>query len=136
MTNPHSAPDASPDISPFGPVASPSASSPSVPAGVAYGVIRGVLVALGGVLVAHKIIDEESLQQLVGGLLVVVPIIYSAFAKWWAEAKTQARETIALQAGVEAVRQGKLPDSTPTEAIGAKHAQMLIQDAKTQESGT
>lgn len=90
---------------------------------------RTLLSAAGGLLVAHGLTSQETMQDVVGAIMVLAPLIWGVVAKFRAESKAKVREHIALQAGVQAEREGKL-ESVPATAIGPLHAQAIIQEAK------
>jgi|GEM_PF-2682715 len=45
------------------------------------GVLRHVASAAGGVLVARGLIDEGTANELVGAVMVIVPIVWSVLQK-------------------------------------------------------
>lgn len=45
-------------------------------------VVRYLMVALGGVLVAKGYLTDEQLNDIVGGLLVLIPAMWGAYLTW------------------------------------------------------
>lgn len=99
-----------------------------IPNAVFWSAVRTLLSAVGGYLVGRGLISQEMMQELIGAATVLVPTVWGVVSKYRAEAKTQVREHIALQVGMQVVQDGKI--LAPPEAIGPSTAQSLIKEAK------
>ena len=67
----------------------------------ALSALRTILGILGGVLVAHGVVDSKIVEPLIGAAMAIVPIVWGVLQKYAAEKKTQAREAIALNVGIQ-----------------------------------
>jgi hypothetical protein len=99
--------------------------------------VRSILIGIGGVLAAQGItsVGGFSVQTIIGGIMMVAPLIWGIAQKYAAERATVARTTVAVQAGVAASQAGSglIPSSrassiTPVQAqaIIAAHAPLVI----------
>ena len=68
--------------------------------------VRTLLGAGGGVLVAHGYLSSGTANELLGALMILIPIGWGAFQKWQSEKKTQVREVAAVNAGVAVADSG------------------------------
>lgn len=94
-----------------------------------WSAVRTLLGALGGYLVGRGLIDQQTMQDVLGAGMVLLPLAWGVVNKLRAEGKVQVREAIAVQAGVQAERDGRI-GAMPVDLIGPDHAQALIQEAK------
>lgn len=61
---------------------------------VVLGVIRHIVTAFGGGLVTHGLATQNESNQLVGAVMMLVPIAFSVYDKWQAQGKlNQAKGT-------------------------------------------
>jgi hypothetical protein len=63
--------------------------------------IRNLLAAGGAALAAKGFIDEATVSQVIGSVMVIVPIVWGVWDKYRAERKTQIRVEEAKQAVLE-----------------------------------
>lgn len=61
---------------------------------------RTLLAAAGAWMATHKYIDAAAVNEIVGALMIAIPILWGVWDKYQAERKTKAREVIAVNAGV------------------------------------
>lgn len=86
----------------------------------ALSILRTVLIALGTWLVSRGYFTETALNDIVGGVMVVAPLIWGAWNKFTSERKTQAREVVAVNVGIlkadntEGITPLETPASAPT----------------------
>lgn len=73
--------------------------------------LRSLLIALGSFLSTHGWITQDQVNQLVGPLMVIIPIVWGVWNKYNAEKKTQARVEQAYNAGSS---QMPMPDPKKT----------------------
>lgn len=62
--------------------------------------IRSVLIIFGSILTAHGYASDETVKEVIGALMAVVPIVWGVWDKYRSENKTAAREVVAVNAGV------------------------------------
>lgn len=67
----------------------------------ALGALRNLLSFAAGILVARGVIDEMTALELVGAVMVILPIAWSIWNQYRAEHKTQVREMTAMQIGAD-----------------------------------
>lgn len=90
--------------------------------------IRTILVMMGTALAAHGYIDNGSVNEIVGAVMVIIPAVWGVWDKYRAEKATQARETVAVQAGVTAAAVASRPGpSMSVSNIDHPQAQRIIQ---------
>lgn len=92
-----------------------------------WGAIRTLLGVGAGVLIGKGIVDSATATTVIGALMTLIPLAWSAWDKKQTEAKTQAREAVAVQAGAAAQAAGVVvaqpppppppPPVTPAEII-------------------
>lgn len=87
--------------------------------------IRTLLGALGGFLAAHGILDQSTAQDVVGAIMVIIPIAWGMWAKYEDERAAKEREKVAVQAGVVAERNNHLLRVAST-SITTDKAQAII----------
>jgi hypothetical protein len=87
--------------------------------------VRTLLGALGGFLVTKGIIDSSTMQDVVGAIMVIIPVVWGAWDKYRAERATKEREKAAVQAGVVAERTNQLR-GVAAKDITHEHAQEII----------
>lgn len=108
--------------------------TPAQPTSAAiWSAVRTLLGALGGYLVGRGLIDQQTMQDVLGAVMVLAPLIWGVINKFRSESKMQVRENIAVQAGVQAERDGRI-GAMPAENIGPDHAQAIIQAVKEEKS--
>jgi len=59
--------------------------------------LRSILIAAGSSL---GLLSETTLNEVVGAVMVIIPIAWGIWDKFRAEAATQARETVAVNVGI------------------------------------
>jgi hypothetical protein len=89
-----------------------------------WSAIRSTLIALGGWLTAKGWIDNETLNALVGALMIALPALVGVLQKVSAERKARQLLAVAVQTGVTAVKVGAVDPSIP---ITPKFAAALIE---------
>lgn len=62
--------------------------------------IRSILIVLGSALVTKGVVDDATMQSIVGAVVTILPIVWGAWDKSLAEQKTKAREVVAVNAGI------------------------------------
>ena len=62
--------------------------------------VRSVLIAIGATLVAKGYLTNENVNAIVGGLLVIGPLIWGIMQKVFAEREAKARVVTALKVGI------------------------------------
>lgn len=62
--------------------------------------VRSVLIAIGATLVARGYLTNENANEITGGLLVIVPLLWGIAQKFWSERQTKTREVIAVNSGI------------------------------------
>jgi len=68
---------------------------------VILGWLRHLIGAAGGALVGAGLFDQDQSQQFQGALMILVPLLFSAYDKWSAQQK--ANQAILATAKVSAV---------------------------------
>ena len=63
-------------------------------------VLRSLLIVGGSWLTANGYLSGGNVEQLIGAICVLLPLLWGAIQKYHAERKTQAREAVALNVGV------------------------------------
>jgi hypothetical protein len=77
-------------------------------------VLRTMLGFGAGILVARGLLTETEAMELVGAAMVIFPLVWGILNKLRTEEKAQARETVAVEATVRAVKnQANLTVITP-----------------------
>ena len=61
---------------------------------------RSVLIAIGAALVARGYLSNENANEITGGLLVIVPLLWGIAQKFWSERGAKTREVIAVNSGI------------------------------------
>jgi hypothetical protein len=89
---------------------------------------RTLLAAAGAWLATHKYIDAESANEIVGAVMILIPILWGMWDKYRAERKTKAREAVAVNVGIKVADAtiGETPlvtaaDAPAVIASGAPH---------------
>jgi len=59
---------------------------------IALGVVRHVVTGWGGALVVHGWATQDQANQLVGAVMVIVPIAFSIYDKMQAQSKLKAAQ--------------------------------------------
>ncbi len=95
----------------------------------ALSLLRTTLAVAGGIAVGRGWITTEQSVEVGGALLVLVPAAWGFWNAYRSERATQAREHVAVQAGVVEARIDLR--GVPAEAISSDKAQDII--AKLQE---
>ena len=85
--------------------------------------IRSLLMVIGGVLASHGFLSESAVNEAIGAVMVILPAAYGIWDKYRAEAKTQVRETAAVQAGIAAA-----PTVSSAVAVSPEKAQAIIEN--------
>jgi hypothetical protein len=66
----------------------------------ALSVVRSVMIAAGAFTVTNGLMTQESFDQLVGAVLVLIPLLWGVWQKFQAERATKAKEVIAVHVGM------------------------------------
>lgn len=91
--------------------------------------VRSILIGIGGILAAHGItaVGGVSIESIIGIITMILPLLWGVFQKYQAERKTQARETVAVQAGVQATQaRAPIVSAIPAALITPSQAQTII----------
>jgi hypothetical protein len=70
--------------------------------------LRSILAVVGGSLVAHGVINEGAFNEILGAVMVIIPIAWGIVDKYLSEKKTKAREVVAVNAGIAVVATGEV----------------------------
>lgn len=62
--------------------------------------IRSILIAIGSILATRGYVDDETVQAMVGAVMVILPIVWGVADKIQAERAVKAREVVAVNAGI------------------------------------
>lgn len=62
--------------------------------------VRSILIAVGTILATKGIIDEGQWSIIVGALMAIIPAVWGIYDKIQSERKTNARENVAVNAGI------------------------------------
>jgi len=62
--------------------------------------VRTMLGVAGMWMATHKYIDADSVNEIIGAVMIVIPIVWGVWDKHRSEQATKAREVIAVNAGV------------------------------------
>jgi NADH:ubiquinone oxidoreductase subunit 6 (subunit J) len=89
----------------------------------ALSAVRTILAFLAGLAVSKGYLQADQATEIVGAVMVLVPLAWGMYQKRQAEASAQARETVAVQAGVAAPLSPAIAMS-----ISPARAQSIIQD--------
>lgn len=63
-------------------------------------VVRTMLAAAGGWMATHKYIDADTMNEIIGAVMVVIPIAWGIWDKFRSERATKAREVVAVNVGI------------------------------------
>jgi hypothetical protein len=66
----------------------------------ALSVARSVMIAAGTFLVTNGLLSQESFDQLLGAILVILPLLWGIWQKFQAERDAKKREVVAINVGV------------------------------------
>jgi len=69
--------------------------------------LRSILIAVGSLLTTMGWVDDQTVQSVVGVVMVALPLIWGVYDKFAAERRTQAREAIAVQDTVASFTEGE-----------------------------
>jgi len=72
------------------------------------GALRTLLAAAGAWMATHKYIPADSANEIVGAVMIIIPILWSRWDKLQSERKTQLREVAAVNAGVAVAGTGSV----------------------------
>ncbi len=62
--------------------------------------LRTLLAAAGAWMATHKYIDADAANEIVGAIMIIVPIAWGVWDKYRSEAATKAREAVAVNVGI------------------------------------
>lgn len=74
-------------------------------------IIRNVLSAVGGYLTGKGMVSAEVVQQGIGVVMVVAPLIWGVWEKYQQERKMKEREAVAVNVGIAVA--DRTPGATP-----------------------
>ena len=83
--------------------------------------LRSILIAVGSILAAKGFVNDEQVQQLVGAVMTVLPIVWGVWDKFESERNTKEREAVAVGAGIAQATGGAAP------SVSTADAQTIIQ---------
>jgi hypothetical protein len=85
--------------------------------------IQALLMAVGGALVNRGYTDNETVKEIVGAFMVLLPAMWAAIDHYRAEEATKAREAVAVNVGIA------VADRTPgvTSPVPADKAPAVIE---------
>ncbi len=84
--------------------------------------VRSLLIVFGTMLTAKGVTTEASVNETVGAVMVIIPVIWGIWDKYQAEHSAKARETVAVQAGAIAALSG----APVAESASKAEAQTII----------
>lgn len=67
---------------------------------MALSAVRTLLAVAGAWLASHKYIDSGSVDQVIGAIMIIIPIAWGMWEKRNSEQKTKAREVVAVNTGI------------------------------------
>jgi F0F1-type ATP synthase assembly protein I len=73
--------------------------------------VRSLLIMAGGSLATHGYINEGSVNEIVGSVMVILPVVWGIWNKFATEKKTVAREVTAVNAGIAAGTSGEVGET-------------------------
>ena len=62
--------------------------------------VRTLLAAAGAWMATHKYIDADAVNEIIGAIMIIVPIGWGVWDKYRSEAATKAREAVAVNVGI------------------------------------
>lgn len=62
--------------------------------------VRSILIVVGTLLVTKGMVDDATVQAVIGATMTILPILWGIWDKKEAEQRTQAREVVAVNAGI------------------------------------
>lgn len=62
--------------------------------------VRSLLIVAGSALTAHGYGSDAMMTEIVGAVMVIIPIVWGVIDKIRAEHRTQAREAVAVNVGI------------------------------------
>lgn len=90
--------------------------------------IRTILLTVGGVASAQGYISQETLTSVAGAIVVIIGAVWAVTDKFLAESKTQAREVVAVQAGVAAMKDQTSLINDPSDVKTKQEAKAVLAD--------
>jgi len=83
-----------------------------------FSAIRSLLIVAGTSLAAHGFIASGAVNEVVGAIMVIIPVVWGVWDKVEAERATKAREVAAVNAGIRLadLTPGPTPPVAPAEA--------------------
>ena len=66
----------------------------------AWSAVRTLLAAVGAWMATHKYIDADAVNEIVGAVMIIGPLVWGVWDKYKTEAKTKAREAVAVNVGI------------------------------------
>lgn len=82
--------------------------------------VRSLLIVAGTGLIGHVFTDATVLNEAVGAIMVLLTAGWAILDKYRAEHVTQAREAVAVQAGLVAAKDGVEPSAVQTKSDAQK----------------
>lgn len=62
--------------------------------------VRTLLAAAGGWMATHDYIDADTMNEIVGAIMILIPLAWGIWSKYRAERDTKAREAVAVNVGI------------------------------------
>lgn len=84
--------------------------------------LRSILIVIGSALAAHGVIGTDAVNEIVGAVMVAIPIVWGIVDKYLSESKTKAREVVAVNAGMSAASAGT------SDLVAAPEAKEIIKE--------
>lgn len=73
--------------------------------------VRSLLIVAGGSLATHGYIADGAVNEVVGAVMVILPLIWGIVNKYTSEKKAVVREVTAVNAGIAAGATGQVGDT-------------------------
>jgi hypothetical protein len=83
--------------------------------------LRSMLIVAGTWFTARGYVSESNATEIIGAIAVMLPVAWGAWQKFFSEAKTKAREVVAITAGIVIADStvGKTPTIAPVDVPAA-----------------
>ena len=85
-------------------------------------VLRSLLIVGGSWMTSKGYISDGNVEQIIGAIMVLAPVLWGVAQKYAAERKAKAREVVAVNVGVT------VANSSPVEQIHATMVPGLIKE--------
>jgi FtsH-binding integral membrane protein len=92
--------------------------------------LRTLLAAGGAWMATHQYIDSAMANEIVGAVMIIIPLVWGAYDKFKVERETKQRETAAVNAGI--VIADKTVGPTPLSYSPENTAAIIASNASSQ----